>query len=96
MSETTPEKNRDKRDDDMRPEYDFTDGVRGKNYRAYRQGHTVTVYHADGTSTVRHVQPDDDAVFLDPDVRQFFPDSESVNNALRGLIELVPGEGKPS
>ncbi|MEW6220111.1 MAG: hypothetical protein AB1634_11345 [Thermodesulfobacteriota bacterium] len=25
-------------EDDMRPEYDFSGGVRGKHYQAYRQG----------------------------------------------------------
>ena len=98
MSETVPEENRDEsgEDNEMHQEYDFSEGVRGKHYRAYRQGHRVTIYHADGTSSVRQVQPDDDAVFLDPDVRKYFPDSDSVNNALRGLIELVPGGDRPS
>ena len=30
------------------------------------------------------------AIDLDPDVRRYFPDSEAVNRALRGLIELIP------
>ncbi|MFA5863690.1 MAG: hypothetical protein WC975_03290 [Phycisphaerae bacterium] len=28
-------------EDDMLPEYDFKGGIRGKHYKAYRQGHTV-------------------------------------------------------
>lgn len=39
-------------DDEMLPEYDFTGGMRGKHYQVYRQGHTVTIHHADGTTTV--------------------------------------------
>ncbi|MDX2239591.1 MAG: hypothetical protein NW224_02800 [Leptolyngbyaceae cyanobacterium bins.302] len=39
-------------DDEIRPEYDFAGGVRGKHYQAYRQGHSVTIHHADGTTTV--------------------------------------------
>jgi hypothetical protein len=27
---------------------------------------------------------------LDPDVQQYFPDSEAVNKALRSLIALIP------
>jgi hypothetical protein len=27
---------------------------------------------------------------LDPDVRAFFPDSDAVDRALRGLIQLIP------
>lgn len=39
-------------DDDMLPEYDFSQGVRGKHFREYRQGYTVTITHPDGTQTV--------------------------------------------
>lgn len=34
-------------DDDMRPEYDFSAGVRGKHHKAYRQGHNVVFLDAD-------------------------------------------------
>ena len=33
---------------------------------------------------------DEGAVMLDPDVREYFPDAESVNKALQGLIALTP------
>jgi hypothetical protein len=56
-------------DDDMRPEYDFSGGVRGKHHEAYRQGTNV--------------------VLLDEDVARVFPDSASVNRALRLLLELA-------
>lgn len=74
----------------MRAEYDFSGGVRGKHAREYRRGHTVTVHRKDGTTTVEHFSPEEGSVVLDPDVRPFFPDSESVNEALRGLIRLAP------
>jgi hypothetical protein len=82
--------------DDMLPEYNLADkqGVRGKYYRAYRQGHTVTVHHEDGTTTTTHYSPDKDAIVLDPDVQAYFPDSEAVNNALRSLITLIPKRQK--
>ena len=76
--------------DDMLPEYDFRGGVRGKHYRAYRQGHTVTIHQEDGSTIVQHFAPEDVAVMLEPDVREYFPDSESVNKALRALISLIP------
>lgn len=47
--------------DDMRPEYDFTKlkgGVRGKYYKAYRQGHTAKIHKADGTTAVQHFKPE--------------------------------------
>ena len=59
-------------DNDMRPEYDFSKGVRGKHCRAYQQ--------------------DSNVVFLEPDIAKVFKDSESVNHALRMLMELAGSE----
>ena len=53
----------------MRPEYDFSAGVRGRNHEQYKAGTNV--------------------VFLDPDVPMVFKDSESVNRALRLLLDLA-------
>ncbi len=53
---------------DMRPEYDFSSGVRGKHHDVYRAGTNV--------------------VFLEPDLIDAFPDSASVNQALRLLVKL--------
>ena len=75
-------------DDTMeaRAEYDFSEGVRGKHYRAYRGGHTVRVTKADGAVEECHFSLEDGAVMVDPDLRSRFPDSESVNTALRRLL----------
>ena len=59
--------------DEMRPEYDFSGGVRGKHVQAYRAGTNV--------------------VFLEPDLVAAFPDSASVNHALRLLIRLAQSKG---
>ena len=72
--------------DEMRSEYDFSDGVRGKHHKAYRQGHIVKIKKQDGSTEMHYFTSEDGAVMLDPDVKQHFPDSESVNNALRSLI----------
>ena len=77
-------------DNEMLPEYDFTGGVRGKHYQAYRRGHTVTIHQADGTDIVQYFTLEDGAIMLDPDVQEYFPDSETVNQALRTLISLFP------
>ena len=74
----------------MLPKYDFTGGVRGKHYVAYREGHTVEVRKADGTIDVRYFTLEEGAVLLEPDVREYFPDSEAVNKTLRTLISLGP------
>jgi len=78
----------------MLPEYDFSGkkGVRGKYYQAYRQGHSVRIIQEDGSVTTQYFTLEDGAVVLAPDVRKYFPDSDSVNHALRGLIQLIPKE----
>ena len=70
----------------MREEYDFSKGVRGKHYKAYRQGHTVIIHKDDGTKSIQYFTQQDGAIMLDPDLKIHFPDSESVNKALRSLI----------
>ena len=57
----------------MRPEYDFSQGVRGKHYQSYRAGTNV--------------------VLLEPDIAAVFPDSASVNRALRLLVRLAKTKG---
>jgi len=67
--------------DDMLPEYDFAGmkgGVRGKYASAYREGHTVEIRKADGTTSTQYFRLEDGAVLLEPDVREYFPDSEAV------------------
>jgi hypothetical protein len=88
---------KDKYVDEMRPEYDFTTlsgGVRGKYYKAYRAGHTVKIHRADGTTLVHYFTLEDGAIMLEPDVRQYFPDSDAVNRALRCLIPLLAEQKK--
>ena len=75
-------------------EYDFTGGVRGKHYRAMQSGYTMTIHQADGTTVVKEVKPPAGAIVLEPDVRAYFPDSESVNATLRSLIRLIPTQQK--
>jgi hypothetical protein len=58
-----------KRDREMLPEYDFSQGERGKYSKRYAEGTNVIV--------------------LSPDLAEFFPDSESVNSALRALVDIV-------
>lgn len=50
------------------------------------------LHHKDGTKEVTHYRPLDGCVVLDRDVRAYFPDSEAVNTALRGLIALIPAK----
>lgn len=47
-------------DDEMLPEYDFSGGIRGKHFGAYRRGYTITIYKADGTIETRANAPYDE------------------------------------
>ena len=76
----------------MLPEYDFSgkQGVRGKHAKPMREGYSVTIHKEDGTILVQNFTLQENAVVLDADVRAYFPDSETVNKALRSLIALIP------
>ena len=86
----TPANNTRAEEDNMRAEYDFTGGVRGKHCRAMEGGYTVSIHKVDGTTVTKDVMPKEGAVVLEPDIRAYFPDSESVNRTLRCLIPLLP------
>ena len=59
---------------EMLDEYDFSDGIRGKYTKAYKEGVNI--------------------VKLDQDVKRFFPDSKSVNEALRTIIKVLLKENQ--
>ena len=77
--------------DEMLPEYDFTGktGIRGKYSHISKQNHTVMIDEEDGSVTTQYFTLEKDAVLLAPDVREYFPDSESVNQALRAVIQFL-------
>ena len=80
---------KEKPDDEMLPEYDFSGGVRGKYAKRLKEdGCIIRVYHNNGTFSERRVLGEK-TVVLDDDVWEYFPTSDSVNNALRTLISLV-------
>lgn len=82
-------KTKKKKSDEIRAEYDFSKAERGKFYRPMDKGYTVHVIQSDGTETVKNYTLTEGAVLLEPDVREYFPDSQSVNEALRSLIQLM-------
>ncbi|MDD5772906.1 MAG: hypothetical protein PHX78_05500 [bacterium] len=78
--------------DDLKAEYNFSNmkgAVRGKYYKAYREGHNVIIHQTDGSVSVKYFKLEDGAVMIEPDVKKYFPNSESVNKALRSLIDIV-------
>jgi hypothetical protein len=66
---------------EMRSEYDFSGGTRGKHYKAYRK--TVRVIKKNGSAEVTYFTQKEGSIMLDPDIQKLFPNSKSVNNALR-------------
>jgi len=85
--------------EDMRSEYDFSTmkgEVRGKYYKAYREGHKVVVHKEDSTDSVQYFKLEDGAVMPEPEVRRYFPTSDAVNKALRSLIEIIPAKRSAS
>jgi hypothetical protein len=54
---------------EIRPEYDFSGGVRGKYVDRFRAGTNV--------------------VLLEPELARAFPDSRSVNDALKALLSIA-------
>ena len=78
---------------EMRPEYDFSGGVRGKHYQARLNGYTIKIHKKDGTTLIRHIKPEE-GILLEPDVEKYFPDSKAVNDALRTIITLFPQKRK--
>jgi hypothetical protein len=78
-----------KKNEEMRAEYDFSKGERGKFYRPLDKGYTVHVHKKDGNVVVNHYKLAQGTILLAPDVAEYFPDSETVNEALRWLIQLM-------
>ncbi len=61
-------RNSPRKTESILPEYDFSNGVRGKYAAQYAQGTNI--------------------VLIDHDLTRKFPDSQSVNKALRRLLEI--------
>ena len=72
--------------DEMAADYDLAGkkGVRGKYAKAVTSGYSVKKFN--GSKLVA----DQYFASIAPDVREYFPDSRSINIALRKLITLVP------
>ncbi|MBF0204998.1 MAG: hypothetical protein HQK67_12005 [Desulfamplus sp.] len=76
-------------EDELRPEYDFKSAVRGKHYRPINKGYTIKILKTDGTTEIQEMTFEKGIVRLDPDIQQYFHDSETVNQALRSLVTLM-------
>lgn len=64
--------NKYKEKEEMREEYDFSKGVRGKYYKAMQKGYKTIIHKSDGSTVETETRP----IFLDEDVQKYFPDSQ--------------------
>ena len=78
-----------KRDEKMRAQYDFSSGDRPRYDTKYPEGAVITV-HRDSRKTSKKQIENKALVVLDADVFKVFPNTRSVNTALRHLIAAVP------
>jgi hypothetical protein len=77
-----------KENNEMFAEYDLSrqKGVRGKYAKADKKGHSVKIYDGD------RLVSDDYFAVIEPDVRAYFSNSNTINKALRKLISIIPKE----
>lgn len=61
---------------DIRKEYDFSNGIRGKYVELYAKGSNI--------------------VILEPEIAKEFPDSKSVNEALRSVLSIIKNHHVPA
>ena len=71
--------------DDIPDEIDFSRGKRSLHYIDPDAAHTVYITKNDGTLEIHYYKPLPGAITLDPDLQRIFPDSDSVNKALRSI-----------
>lgn len=79
-----------KDEDQMLPEYDFSGrkGIRGRYSKAMKSGYSIKTYNG------KKVVSDRFYAAIEPDVKEHFPDSKSINVALRKIISRVSGTTK--
>ena len=76
-------------EEELRAEYDFKGAVRRKHYRPIDKGYTLKIHKIDGSTEIQEMRFEKSIIRLDPDLQQYFHDSESVNNALRSLVNFM-------
>lgn len=72
---------------ETKQEHDFSQGVRGRYQGLINQPRVVHIRNQDGTITRKQAPA---LMEIDDDVYAYFPTSQAVNDALRGLIALLP------
>ncbi len=72
--------------EDIEPEYDFSNGIRGKHYKEFACGYTVTVYSPNKSTCDKQIVKKSNFIQIDEDIQDYFKNPKEVNNALRTYI----------
>jgi hypothetical protein len=75
---------------DMLPNYDFSKGEKPNYAKKFSGGAVITIHSSNGKSSKKKIIQKQSLVILDADVSKVFPDTKSVNSALRHLIAALP------
>jgi hypothetical protein len=77
-------------EDGMLAEYDFSKSVPSNHYKKYREGVSITIYSPNKETVKKHLNTRATLIVLEPDVAKVFKNAESVNRALRNIIDSFP------
>ena len=76
--------------DDILPSYNLAGKTptKGKFHGRFENGYTVAIHNGDGTTTIKRF-PAENMIALAPDLRERFPDAETVDRALRSYLSIL-------
>ena len=72
--------------DDLRPEYNFSKGTRGRYAKKTNEGILITVYSPNKRTANKAFRERQTLITLEPDVARIFKDAREVNAALRHMM----------
>ena len=80
--------------EDMLPHYDFSKGKHMGYHKKFSKGIAITILSEDDKPIRSKFMYPKGIIVLDEDVKNIFPDSKSVNDALRHIIAAIPKRTK--
>ena len=79
---------------DMRSHYDFSKGEKPNYAKRFSEGAEIMIHSTNGKQPKKKIIQKQSLIILDADVSSVFPDTKSVNAALRHLIAALPKKKK--
>ena len=78
----------------MLPHYDFTKGDKPNYAKRFSGGAVISIHSSNGKAIKKKLIKKQSLIILDADVSEVFPDTKSVNTALRHLIAALPQKAR--